>query len=85
VVGSLPPVHNIKGQRPADRCSHFLDHVSTSTGRYASHICCRITNDLFDCPVGSWQLAAPLRWRLPATLGYGHWTFPVVGRQGVEP
>jgi len=21
------PVHSIKGQRPADCCSHFLDHV----------------------------------------------------------
>jgi hypothetical protein len=30
------PVRSIKGQRPAGRCSHFLDHVS--------HICCRITN-----------------------------------------
>ena len=36
----------------------------------------RQCNDLIDCPVGLWQVAAPLRRLLPATLGYGHGLLP---------
>jgi hypothetical protein len=35
-------------------------------------------NDLIDCPVGPWKVAAPLRLLLPTTPGYGHRLLPAV-------